>query len=187
MGSWPEKNPCDVNGYCGYNSFCTFNDDKPVCNCLTGYKFIDANIDTLGCESNYSKAECRGDNVAFYNMVPENNIVWNDRPYFKDEGMSSEDECSFACLVDCNCWAALYDGSRCKKQGFPLRYVRRAHESKASSTAFIKVGKNSVENWKQNDTSNKAVVHIIVVASIFSALLCSAIIISSHYIYKIWY
>jgi hypothetical protein len=120
-------------------------------------------------------------------MVPMNNILWREHPYFETEDMLSEQNCSFACLVDCNCWAALYDGSRCKKQGFPLRYVRRAHESKASSTAFIKVGKNSVENWKQNDTSNKAVVHIIVVASIFSALLCSAIIISSHYIYKIWY
>ncbi|WJX90298.1 non-specific serine/threonine protein kinase [Trifolium repens] len=114
-----------------------------------------SNEKTLGCERNYSKAECRSgkDGVAFYEMVPMNNIVWREHPYFVTEDMSSEQNCSLACLVDCNCWAALYDGSRCKKQGFPLRYVRRAHESKASSTAFIKVGKNSVENWKQNDTT----------------------------------
>ncbi|WJX95791.1 non-specific serine/threonine protein kinase [Trifolium repens] len=99
-----------------------------------------SNEKTLSCKRNYSKADCRGgkDGVSFYDMVPMNNILWREHPYFETEDMLSEQNCSFACLVDCNCWAALYDGSRCKKQGFPLRYVRRAHESKASSTAFIK-------------------------------------------------
>ncbi|CAJ2634766.1 unnamed protein product [Trifolium pratense] len=197
LGSWP-GNPCDVNGLCGYNSLCTFDDDKPVCNCLTGYKFIDANKDTLGCESNYSKAECRGDkdDVASYNMVPVNNIVWNDRPYFKDEGILSEDECSFACLVDCNCWAAIYETGSCKRQGLPLRYLKRTHEAGDSTTAFLKVGKNSIQSSKGNEnpfafplpintTSNKAIVHIIVVTSIFSIVLCSAIVMSIHYMYKI--
>ncbi|GAU50238.1 hypothetical protein TSUD_194730 [Trifolium subterraneum] len=153
MGSWPGKNPCDVNGYCGYNSLCTFDDDKPVCNCLTGYKFIDANIDTLGCESNYSKVECRGDkdDMDFYNMVPVNNIVWNDRPYLKDEGMSSEDECSFACLVDCNCWAAIYETGSCKRQGLPLRYLKRTHEADDSTTAFLKVGNSSIQSSKGDE------------------------------------
>ncbi|GAU50235.1 hypothetical protein TSUD_194700 [Trifolium subterraneum] len=113
-----------------------------------------ANEKTLGCERNYSKAECRGgkDGVAFYDMVPMNNIVWKDHPYFETEDISSEQHCSFACLVDCNCWAALYEGSRCKKQGFPLRYVSRTHEGDESSTAFLKVGKNSIKHWKWNDT-----------------------------------
>ncbi|CAJ2634770.1 unnamed protein product [Trifolium pratense] len=194
IASWP-GNICEVKGFCSFNSYCTFDDDKPLCNCLTGYKFIDANEKTLGCERNYSKAECRGgkDGVAFYDMVQMNNIVWKDYPY-ETYDKSSLQHCLFACLVDCNCWAALSEGSRCKKQGFPLRYASRTHES---STAFLKVGKNSIEPWNWNDTrfypqppptkttSNKAVVHIIVVTSIFTVLLSSAIVISSHYIYKI--
>ncbi|AES91505.2 G-type lectin S-receptor-like serine/threonine-protein kinase LECRK1 [Medicago truncatula] len=196
MGSWPGKNPCYVKGFCGYNSFCTFDDDKPVCNCLPGYKLIDANEDTLGCERNYSTSECRGDKygVAFYNMVPMTNLVWNDHPYFKDDDMSSEEECLFACLIDCNCWAAIYEEGRCKKQGLPLRYVKRTHEADDFTTAFLKVGNNSIQSSKGYErpfaypiktTSNKAIVHIIVVTSLFSIMSCSTIVISIHYMYKI--
>ncbi|XP_058732532.1 G-type lectin S-receptor-like serine/threonine-protein kinase LECRK1 [Vicia villosa] len=196
MDSWPEKNTCEVNGYCGYNSFCTFNDDKPVCNCFTGYKFIDVNDYTLGCERNYSKSECRSDKdgVAFYNMVPMDNLYWNDHPYFIDEHMSS-DQCSYACLVDCDCWAAIYDtGDGCKKQGMPLRYVKRSHDSEGSTLTFLKVGKTSTPSSKRYEkpitfpikiTNNKAIVNIIVVTSVFSIVLCSVIVISIHYIYKI--
>ncbi|MCI06690.1 G-type lectin S-receptor-like serine/threonine protein kinase RLK1-like, partial [Trifolium medium] len=52
---------CEVKGFCGFNSYCTINDDKQFCSCLNGYKFIDENERTLGCERNYSKVECRGD------------------------------------------------------------------------------------------------------------------------------
>ncbi|MCI05071.1 G-type lectin S-receptor-like serine/threonine protein kinase RLK1-like, partial [Trifolium medium] len=145
---------CEVKGVCGFNSYCTFDDDKQLCICLPGYKFIDENETTLGCERNYFKAECMGDKdgAAFYNMFPMNNIVWGDHPYSESGDISSEQNCSFACLVDCNCWAALYEEARCKKHGFPFRYVRRTREADESNTAFLKVGKNSVENWKQNDT-----------------------------------
>jgi len=192
----PDSTTCDVRGFCGYNSYCTFYDNKPVCICLMGYKYIDANEDTLGCERNYSKAECRGDGdgVVFYNMVSMDGIVWNDRPYYVYETMSSKEECALACLVDCNCWAALYKETSCKKQGLPLRYAKRTNEADISTTAFLKVGNNSIQSSKGYEktldfqiksTSNKAVVHIIVVTSVFSIVLCSAIFVSSHYMYKI--
>ncbi|KAJ1443886.1 S-locus glycoprotein domain [Sesbania bispinosa] len=128
---WPKEGTCEVKGFCGFNSYCTFNDDQPVCNCLKGFDFIDANQETLGCKRNSSKVECRSekDSAAFYNMASMNNIIWEDHPYFKAE-MSQEEECSSSCLADCNCWAALYQyngvsGGTCKKQGLPLRYVKR--------------------------------------------------------------
>ncbi|XP_004508501.1 G-type lectin S-receptor-like serine/threonine-protein kinase LECRK1 [Cicer arietinum] len=201
--SWPGNNPCEVKGFCSFNSYCTFVDNKPLCNCLDGYKFIDSNEKTLGCKRNYLEAgQCRGeeDGLAFYKMVSMNNITWKDHPYFETTNdMLSEEDCSLKCLVDCNCWAALYDGEKgnCKKQGLPLRYVIRTDEGDNSTNVFLKVDKNSIPNWKRNytrffpqpppskTTSNKAVVHIIVVTSVFSIVLCSAIVISSHYIYKI--
>ncbi|XP_004508500.1 G-type lectin S-receptor-like serine/threonine-protein kinase LECRK1 [Cicer arietinum] len=193
--SFPETNTCEVKGFCGFNSYCTFNDDKLLCSCLPGYKLLDEkNQDTsLGCKRNYSKAECKDekDGEAFYNMVPMNNIVWDDHPYFQNEDTSSEEQCSLACLVDCNCWAALYEKGSCKKQGLPLRYAKRTHEGDDSTKAFFKVGKNSWKGYENpfpipiKTTSNKAVVHIIVVTSVFSIILCSAIVISSHYMYKI--
>lgn len=204
---WPEESTCKVKGFCGFNSYCTFYDDQPMCNCLKGFDFIDANQQILGCERNYSKAECRGekDGAAFYNMVSMKNIMWEDHPYFEAE-LSSEEECSSACLADCSCWAALcvYDhennGRSCKKQGLPLRYVRRISEAGSTTvTAFLKVGNNNIKNWKSNDkpfppqpppikiksTSNKAIVQIIVVTSVFSLLLSATIAISCHYIYRI--
>ncbi|WJX90283.1 non-specific serine/threonine protein kinase [Trifolium repens] len=98
-----------------------------------------ANEMTLGCERNYSKAECRNekDSAAFYNMVSMSNIVWKDNPYFEDEHMD-----------DCNCWAALYKNGTCTKQGMPLRYVKRTHEADNSTTTFLKIGKNSIQSSK---------------------------------------
>ncbi|KAK7264930.1 hypothetical protein RJT34_32543 [Clitoria ternatea] len=200
--SWPEGNTCEVKGFCGFNSFCTFNDDNPECHCLAGFDFIDPSKETLGCKRNFAKAECRGENdsVAFYNMTSMYNILWEDHPYFKVV-MSWEEECSFACLADCNCWGALYEGGTCKKQGLPLRYVRRIKGSDAygdsTVVVFLKVGNNSLTNWKGNDkpvpkqpppiktTGNKAIGHIIVVTTVFALLLCASIGISSHYMYKI--
>ncbi|CAK8563407.1 unnamed protein product [Lathyrus sativus] len=198
--SWPRSNPCEVKGFCGFNSYCTLDDDKPLCNCFQGYKFIDENEKTLGCERNYSKVECRGnsDGLAFYNIVPMKHILLEDHPYFEITDISEQD-CSSSCLVDCNCWAALYDGEKCMKQGFPLKYARRTLEDEKLTTAFLKVGKQGIGNWKSNDTlsplqpspppikttGNEAVVHIIVVTSIFTVLLVSAVVISCHYIYKI--
>jgi hypothetical protein len=142
---------------------------------------------TLGCERNYSKAECRNekDSAAFYNMVSMSNIVWKDNPYFEDEHMD-----------DCNCWAALYKNGTCTKQGMPLRYVKRTHEADNSTTTFLKIGKNSIQSSKGYEnpfgnplpiktTSNKAIVHIIVVTLVLSIVLCSAMVISLHYIYKL--
>ncbi|CAJ2634774.1 unnamed protein product [Trifolium pratense] len=177
---------CAVKGFCGFNSYCTFDDNKQFCKCLSGYKFIDENEKTLGCERNYSKVECRGDKdgLTFYNMVLMNNIVWKDHPYFKDDKMPTEEACSLACLVDCNCWAAKYESGSCTKQGLPLRYVKRTYEAYDSTTTFIKVGNNSIQNSEEHEnpyafplpiksTSNKAIVHIIVVTLVLSIVLCS--------------
>ncbi|XP_061345291.1 G-type lectin S-receptor-like serine/threonine-protein kinase LECRK1 [Gastrolobium bilobum] len=198
--SWPSGNACEVKGLCGFNSFCALDDNTAKCNCLRGFDFIDPNKETLGCKRSFSKADCRGekDGAAFYNMVSMENIKWGDSPYYEAE-MSEEEECSYACLADCNCWAALYDGGSCKKHGLPLRYVSRSiYEAETqSSTVFLKVGNDILRNWKGDDkpvaeqppliksASNKAMVHIIVVTSVFSVLLCSTIAISSHYMYKI--
>ncbi|WJX95788.1 non-specific serine/threonine protein kinase [Trifolium repens] len=149
IASFPKSSrTCEVKGFCGFNSYCTFDDDKQFCNCLPGYKFIDENEKTLGCERNYSKVECRSykDGVTFYNMFRMSNIVWKDHPYFKDLTMPTEEECSFACLVDCNCWVVKYESGSCTKQGLPLRYVKRTYEADDSTTSFIKVGNNSIQN-----------------------------------------
>ncbi|TKY54866.1 G-type lectin S-receptor serine/threonine-protein kinase RLK1 [Spatholobus suberectus] len=199
--NWPRgKNSCRVKGFCGFNSYCTFNDAQPECSCLSGFEFIYPTDSTLGCKRRFQKEDCSGekDSATFYDMKQMEDIVWVDDPYFQAE-MSQED-CSSTCLADCTCEAAFYDGESCMKQRLPLRYLRWSIENEAGAMLFLKVGK-SLKNGTGNDnpvpelpppppppiktTSNKATVKIIVITSVFFLLLCSTIVISSHYIYKI--
>ncbi|KAF3953519.1 hypothetical protein CMV_021049 [Castanea mollissima] len=103
------ENPCDVKGFCGFNSFCTLDDVQGDCRCLPGHDFVDPNRRTLGCERHFSEAGCRGgkENAVSYNMSTMDNMVWGNTPYFFAK-MSME-ECSSSCLEDCNCDAALFN------------------------------------------------------------------------------
>ncbi|KAL4398388.1 hypothetical protein AHAS_Ahas01G0286900 [Arachis hypogaea] len=194
---WPWDDGCEVKGYCGFNSYCTFNDDKPDCYCLEGFDFIEPDQRTLGCKRNFSIAECRGEKgsaaASYYNMVTMLDIQWEDHAYF-GAYMEHQEECSDSCLADCNCWGALYENGNCLKQGMPFRYVSRRVEGFSANTMFLKVGNITHKNRNPNDvfmplpirsTSNKAVVTIIVITSVFTLLLCSMIAISCHLIYKI--
>ncbi|KAL0000773.1 hypothetical protein SO802_014554 [Lithocarpus litseifolius] len=117
--------PCEVHGFCGFNSFCTLDDVQGDCRCLPGHDFVDPNRRTLGCERHFSEAGCRGgkENAVSYDMSTMYNMVWGHTPYFAAK-MSME-ECSSLCLEDCNCGAALFNfkNNYCQKQQFPLRYV----------------------------------------------------------------
>ncbi|KAH1038241.1 hypothetical protein J1N35_039984 [Gossypium stocksii] len=66
------KDSCKVVGFCGTNSYCTFNDDRAYCACLPGTDFIDPQRNNLGCKRNYSEAHCKGgkDNIPLYNITP---------------------------------------------------------------------------------------------------------------------
>ncbi|XP_027368791.1 G-type lectin S-receptor-like serine/threonine-protein kinase LECRK1 [Abrus precatorius] len=199
---WPgDEKACGVKGFCGFNSYCTVDDEHPVCNCLDGFEFIDPNERTLGCKSTFEREECRwekdGAAATLYNMTLMKNLVGEDRVYFMAK-MSQEDDCTSACLFDCNCWASLYDSQarNCKKLWVPLRYVRRKQSSDPETSLFLKVGLGNKklsgypgpEQPPQpliTTTSNKATVQIIVITSVFALLLCLSIAISSHYMYKI--
>ncbi|KAL4610520.1 hypothetical protein ACB092_08G056100 [Castanea dentata] len=64
-----DEDRCEVKGFCGFNSFCTLNDYKLYCPCLPGTQFVDPNLESLGCERNYSEVGCGGghkDHIAFY-------------------------------------------------------------------------------------------------------------------------
>lgn len=198
LAKWPDlKSMCLVRGFCGFNSYCTLDDAQPLCSCLSGFISIHPNDSTLGCKRSFLKEDCWGkkDSATSYEMKSEENIVWVDFPYFKAE--MSQEECSAACLADCNCEAAFYDGVSCMKQRLPLRYLRRQLSEYITSVLLWKVG-DSLSNRTENDnpvpvpepppikaTSNKATVHIIVITSVFSLLLCSTIVVSSHYTFKI--
>jgi hypothetical protein len=175
---------CEVKGFCGFNSFCTRNDGKPYCVCLPGTDFVDVNDQSLGCERNFSQVGCGGgkDEVACYNINTTDNMIWDDIPY-ADVPMTTKEECNNSCFEDCNCEAALFNDSRCKKQKLPLRYVRR--DTSEDTIAFFKVGIRSIKRWNEISTpvvhvfaSKKVMVQILVLILAFTAFSCLALGIS---------
>ncbi|KAL2338374.1 hypothetical protein Fmac_012820 [Flemingia macrophylla] len=191
-----DKNQCGRKGFCGLNEFCTFDDVQPVCRCIWVHP-------TKDCERSFPKQHCilGKDNGTSYEMKQvEGRIIWADNPYFKANML--QENCISACLADCNCEAVFFDEKEqsCMRQRLPLRYLRRPTETENNGAfLFLKVRKGSLKNNNLaphdqqpppypppiKTTSNKATVQIIVITSLFSLLLCSSILISSHYMYKI--
>ncbi|XP_050292515.1 G-type lectin S-receptor-like serine/threonine-protein kinase LECRK2 [Quercus robur] len=188
--------PCHVKSFCGFNSFCTMNDDQPYCICLPGTDFVDVNRNSLGCERNFSEAGCRvgTKNASFYDITTMENLMWGDRPYVVSP-MSIE-ECNRSCLEDCDCGAALFKSDSCMKQKLPLRYVRR--DMKEGYTALLKVGMRSIKSDNPIMaktpviviTSKRAIVQIFLVSLSCTVLSCVALAVSGLFIFKsrvLWY
>ncbi|XP_059433157.1 G-type lectin S-receptor-like serine/threonine-protein kinase LECRK1 [Corylus avellana] len=183
--------PCAVKVSCGFNSYCTFNDNQPYCVCLPGTDFVYPNDRSLGCERNFSEAVCTGgkENEALYRIQTMKNMKWGDRPYV-EAPMSTKEECSRSCLEDCNCGAALFESKSCKKQSLPLRYVRRA--TNLETTAIFKAGITSLKNSNETDNQEMpledvrktAIVQILLVTLGFTALSCVALGICGIYVFK---
>ncbi|KAI4353162.1 hypothetical protein L6164_002132 [Bauhinia variegata] len=192
-------NTCKVKGFCGFNSYCTFNDDKPYCLCLPGFNYTDQNDMTLGCRRNFSESQCRGgkENAVLYYISEMESISWNDINLPLLSKRMPKEECSLSCLEDCNCAAASYKDGTCFMYELPLKYIIR--DTSSTMMAFIKVGNKSLNH--SNDTygpepspilttsisitSNKAIVKIVCLTLGFSLFLCSSIAVSIHLIYKI--
>ncbi|KAL4644321.1 hypothetical protein ACB092_02G157000 [Castanea dentata] len=184
--AFEDRDLCKVNGFCGFNSFCTLNDDKPYCACLPGTDFVDANHESLGCVRNFAKVgRCRGGKD---NITTTQNMMWNDIPFTK-EPISTKEECLQSCLEDCNCEAALFTNPCCQRHKLPLRYVRR--DTSTGTLAFFKVGKRS---WNETIPvkppviefkSKKVIVQILVLILAFIAFSFLGLGISGVYMFKI--
>ncbi|KAI9165217.1 hypothetical protein LWI28_009837 [Acer negundo] len=97
---------CAPWGLCGLNSFCILNDQEPGCNCLPGFAPVIQGNWTSGCERNFTTQSCKNKGKK-YSIRKEDNTIWEDVSY-SVSSQTSKEECSKACLDDCNCEAALY-------------------------------------------------------------------------------
>ncbi|XP_030470559.1 G-type lectin S-receptor-like serine/threonine-protein kinase LECRK1 [Syzygium oleosum] len=152
---------CSVKSFCGFNSYCTLDDDQPVCRCLPGTDFVDMDQKSHGCDRNFTEEWCRhsAGNASSRNIVSMENMAWDDPPYF--QAKMQKDDCSKSCLEDCDCDVALFDSdSYCMKQKLPLKYARR--DPQASSTAFFKVGFEGVKEKQTNETISEELPTVII-------------------------
>lgn len=147
------KNPCEVKGICGLNSYCTLYDRQPNCVCIPGTEYADPDRRSLDCLRNYAEIECGSDgkeNVRIYNITRIESIKWGDISYAYIK-ITDLEECSRSCLEDCNCGAGMFDESSfCIKQKLPLRNVRRDFDN--PTMAFFEVGKRRSTKLARNKT-----------------------------------
>ncbi|XP_059437942.1 G-type lectin S-receptor-like serine/threonine-protein kinase LECRK1 [Corylus avellana] len=143
-GNWTLKwsrpdDGCKPKGLCGLNGYCVKDPDVD-CECLPGYVPVKEGDWFSGCKMNFPAESCPASSKSKYTMN-ESNTQWindNDSP-FKS---FTPENCSDACLQDCNCVAAFFkDGvGECTKQSLPLQFGR----TNSSTVAFIKVGTSTL-------------------------------------------
>ncbi|KAK6235660.1 hypothetical protein SCA6_010997 [Theobroma cacao] len=146
------------SGACGYNSFCILGDDqRPICDCVPGYSFIDTNDIRKGCRPNFTFCEETSHETDLYQFILMNNADWPDSSYesFKEV---TEDWCRLACLNDCFCAVATFrDGERQKKKT-PLANGRVDPE--IGGKALLKVRNNSTAS--KNSAKDKKYQSIVI-------------------------
>ncbi|KAG4203217.1 hypothetical protein ERO13_A05G387900v2 [Gossypium hirsutum] len=190
------EDSCKVIGFCGINSYCTFNDDRAYCACLPGTDFIDPQRNTLGCKRNYSEAHCKGgkDNIPLYDITLLQNMVWHTGIFYSEELMSMS-ACRQTCLEDCNCEAAQFSDGVCRKQKLPLWHLLRqqgANDESSTSTAFLKMGIRSLEaddgavpdELKPNIERKDPTLKILLLTFSLVACSCALLAISGVFIFK---
>ncbi|KAL1542101.1 G-type lectin S-receptor-like serine/threonine-protein kinase LECRK3 [Salvia divinorum] len=132
---------CAPKGFCGVNSFCTLMDNEPECLCLPSFVYVQSGNNTAGCSRNFLTQGCHIIDDRFkYDMRRVENSEWEDNSY-ENLNIMSEEECSKACLDDCNCEAAFFNDNQCKKQKLPLRFGRRSIGN--SNIALVRVSRTT--------------------------------------------
>ncbi|KAF3440233.1 hypothetical protein FNV43_RR18516 [Rhamnella rubrinervis] len=164
---------CAPMGLCGVNSFCVPNGGQADCICLPGSKIVDKV--TAGCEK-ISDADGCGNNQSFTYAIQElQNTTWDYSPY-SIMSLSEKKDCEQACLEDCNCDAAFFDQDGCRKQKFPLNFVRQLDPR----TALIKVATakyNTSDGFAPKEENKKIRKDILIIGVSLAAfgLIMSAI------------
>ncbi|KAG2665644.1 hypothetical protein I3760_15G017700 [Carya illinoinensis] len=144
------KDRCTPKGICGINGYCDLISQQPVCACPPGFVFINQEQRNLGCNRNFIVVSCAFKNDRIEYTIQElQNTIWLESTYAILSSMTIE-ECNLACLEDCNCEAAQFQGQECKKQKLPLTFGRRTQQEAGNPTTLVKVGMDSGRNGTTN-------------------------------------
>ncbi|KAD2804428.1 hypothetical protein E3N88_37805 [Mikania micrantha] len=135
---------CTGKGLCGPNGYCVVENDAAKCRCIPGFEVIDVERRSLGCRRIYIVKSCKiPDAKTAIQMADLYNVRWNEATYSIPYAPTQE-ECSSACLNDCNCEAALFTRQECRLQRLPLKYIEVINYEQ--NVALIKVYTSTVNN-----------------------------------------
>ncbi|PWA37163.1 EGF-like domain-containing protein [Artemisia annua] len=148
------NNKCAGKGLCGVNGYCEVINDVARCRCLPGYEFVNPELWSMGCQRNYTVDKCKMNDLSMAaRMAILSNARWEEATYEIPEATTTQQECSAACLNDCNCEVALFSGQACRLQRLPLRFMEVTDSE--SNVGLIKVYIASLNNG--SDPSNPSI------------------------------
>ncbi|CAK7339224.1 unnamed protein product [Dovyalis caffra] len=143
-------------GACGYNSYCSLGgDQRPSCQCPSGYTFLDPNDVRKGCKQNFVSQDCdqpseETDNFDFMDMP---NADWPDNDYEHFDSVD-EDWCRQACLSDCYCAVATFKDRNCWKKRIPFSNGRIDPSYGTKALIKVRIGNSTTgPSSKKNDRS----------------------------------
>ncbi|KAJ0546854.1 putative protein kinase RLK-Pelle-SD-2b family [Helianthus annuus] len=151
---WAETtNKCIGKGLCGVNGYCVVMNDAATCRCIPGFEFINEERSSLGCRRAYTIESCKNPDVETrIQMTNLDNVRWDESTYVIPKA-STQEECSSACLTDCNCEVALFTEQECRFQRLPIRYIEIIDIEQ--KVGLIKVYKSSEDN--RTNPTNQAI------------------------------
>ncbi|KAM0040732.1 putative protein kinase RLK-Pelle-SD-2b family [Helianthus debilis subsp. tardiflorus] len=146
-------NKCIGRGLCGVNGYCVVIKDAATCRCIPGFEFINEERSSLGCRRVYTIECCKiPDAETRIQMTNLDNVQWDESTYVIPKA-STQEECSSACLNDCNCEVALFTEQECRFQRLPVRYIKITDIEQ--KVGLIKVYKSSEDN--RTNPTNQAI------------------------------
>ncbi|GMY32507.1 g-type lectin s-receptor-like serine/threonine-protein kinase lecrk3 [Fagus crenata] len=185
--TWSVKNDnidrCEPKGLCGVNAFCVIYDEDYNCSCLPGFTYIDNSIRTYGCERISAIEGCREESIA-YTMEAESNTIWENNTYSFPLFSSTEEECKNACLEDCNCEAAFFKDSACRKQRLPLRFGRRKPEDTNIALIKVRTSTPTTDGIVPKETKKEVRLDILIISVSLVAFAIIVFALSGIVIYK---
>ncbi|KAL3527989.1 hypothetical protein ACH5RR_012645 [Cinchona calisaya] len=147
------QNMCEVNGFCGVNSYCSSNiaGNGVDCFCFPGFLYFDWKKKFLGCYQNFtSDSFCaRKENSLSFNVTLLQHMKIGGYPYAVMPMLQAE--CNDSCMNDCDCFAAIYASGTCSKFTPPLINAKRNENQ--SEIAIVKQSYNNFLVQSSNQSS----------------------------------
>ncbi|KAK7309070.1 hypothetical protein RJT34_05511 [Clitoria ternatea] len=176
------------SGCCGYNSYCSMQNNRPTCKCPDGYSLVDPSNEFGGCQPNFSLVcgadiHVRAEDI--YEMQEMRNFNFPEGDYERIQPFSQE-ECRQSCLHDCLCAVAILGGGdTCWKKRWPLGNGREVIVSdkhfvyiKTRVSGSFYLGENK-ESTNSSDSKKKDQAKPILLGSLIGSLVVNSILVAT--------
>jgi len=175
------------SGTCGYNSYCSMENQRPTCKCPYGYSLIDPSNQFGGCQLNFTLG-CGADNGEGLNVKLEDlyeftvltNVNWPLSDYERIQPYSQHD-CQQSCLHDCMCSVVVFRDQKCWKKRSPLANGREESGGnliliKTRVSPLGKIDTSPSTNLKKDNRVNPILRGLLIGSAVFNSILLAAVV-----------